>query len=102
MPDLLVLSRDYKTGELKMSMEIDQDPKVLKDDFKNLPIPNIRRERPTFSEWTREHEEDVAWLQDQIEYYLSSHDWGLDVNAEINWTKLMRDVEEYAYDTRRR
>lgn len=103
MPDLLVLTRNYKNGDLKMAMEIDPEPRVFDpNEFKNLPVPNMTKDGPTFENWTSSHHEDIDWLQEQVEDFLSNHDWGVDVTAEINWSNLLLDLKDYAYDTKRR
>ena len=103
MPDLLVLTRNYKNGDLKMVMEIDPEPRVFDpNEFKNLPVPNISKNHKTRNDWIKSHHEGVDWLQGQVRDFLSTHDWGLDVTAEINWSNLMRDLEDYAYNTMKR
>jgi hypothetical protein len=102
MPDLLVLTRNYKTGDLRMAMEIDPEPKVPDPkEFKNLPVP-VRGALRTFNTWIKDHREDVDWLQGQIEDFLLTYDWGVDVTADINWPHVFKDVMHFAYDTRRR
>ena len=86
-----------------MVMEIDPEPRVFDPtEFRNIPIPNIHKDHQGYNKWMDGHNEDVEWLQDQVGDFLTTHDWGLDVTADINWAGLFKALKDYAYDTRKR
>ena len=100
MPDMLVLSRNKKTGALVMEMEIDtatsSTNRKSDDAFKNIPWPNAHDNRPSFYDWATQHEEDIEWLQKHVVDYVNRHDWGPEC-VQVDWRGLLDRVARSSY-----
>jgi len=98
MPDMLVLTRDRRSGALRMSVAIDPEPE---QPWRPGPLPEPDAHRECRSAWFREHGGDVEWFADAVEEYVD----GLDPTplqvSSVDWRGLRRDLETYAWKTRR-
>ena len=90
---MLVLSRNRKTGNLNMHVEIDTDPAPRpKWEAAILPVPMRTTEHRDSHD-----PEDVEWLQESIVQYVDGKDWYPDDIVSVDWNGLRRDIEWLAH-----
>lgn len=89
MPDMLVLTRDTRSGAVRMMMEIDPTPQPT---WTPGPMPTPCAHRPTVSYPDRD---DVVWARDAVLDYVRDCD---DLIPEsIMWGGLAEDLDDYIY-----
>lgn len=98
MPDMLVLKRDRRSGELVMLVEIDPAP-VAPWIPGPAPEPNVHRDRDT---WTRDSSnlDDLDWCIGAVADYVDSMEiYPLEITG-VNWAGLRRDLAGYVISSR--
>ena len=94
MPDMLVLKRDKATGGVAMLMELDNDPQPAWKPGPT-PTPNWHRERLVVTA----DQADADWFVESVVEYVQQWDPVGEVVGDIDWRRLRRDLEAYAWDT---
>jgi hypothetical protein len=90
MPDMLVLKRDRRSGDLKMLVEIDPSP-VPAWQPGALPIPNWHDP----CDPVRYDESDVDYYLDAVEAFVADMDlYPLEV-TRVHWESLREDLSHY-------
>jgi hypothetical protein len=91
MPDMLVLTRDKRSGAVRMMMEIDPSPEPAWTPGPT-PTPGIHKSRRRYPA-----HEDVAWARDAVlDYVAECEDL---VPESIMWSALAGDLDDYIYAT---
>lgn len=89
MPDMLVLTRDKRSGAVRMMMEIDPSPEPAWTPGP-MPTPGIHRTPDIYPD-----HEDVAWARDAVlDYVAECEDL---VPESIMWGALAEDLDNYIY-----
>lgn len=89
MPDMLVLTRDMRSGAVRMMMEIDPSPQPA---WTPGPMPTPGVHRPTI---VYPDHEDVAWARDAVlDYVRECEDL---IPESIMWSALADDLDDYIY-----
>lgn len=93
MPDMLVLQRNKKTGELATHVEIDTAPPP-RPSWEGRRLPEPIRTPPGRRDDV--DDDDVAWLQETVVDLVHTFDWDPEEVAHVDWNGLLHDIADLA------